>query len=115
MLKWLWNVDQVLNECWNDDENVNVLKWLVWGGYIIMLWWILNQLWDVNWAVMKLGCWRMSNQLWNVDCDWWLASANGIRDGWPGCAWWLASVNGIQYGWPSYGWWLVLVNDILDE
>ena len=25
--KWLWNVDRVLYECWNDDENVNILKW----------------------------------------------------------------------------------------
>jgi hypothetical protein len=78
MLKHLWNVDRILDECWNDDKNVNVLKWLVWGGYIIALWWILNWLWDVNWVVMKLGYWRMSYWLWNVDCDCWLASANGI-------------------------------------
>jgi len=54
--KRLWNVDRVLDECWVDDENVNVLKWLVWGGYIIALRWILNWLWDVDWAIMNLGC-----------------------------------------------------------
>jgi hypothetical protein len=59
LLKRLWNVDRVLVECWNNDENVNVLKWLVWGGYIIVLWWILNRLWDVDWAIMNLGCWWM--------------------------------------------------------
>jgi hypothetical protein len=48
MLQRLWNVDWVLDECWNDDENVNVLKWLGWGGYIIALRSMLNQLWDVN-------------------------------------------------------------------
>jgi len=78
MLKQLWNVNRILDECWNDDKNVNVLKWLVWRGYIIALWWILNWLWVVNWVVMKLGCWRMSYWLWNVDCDCWLASANDI-------------------------------------
>jgi hypothetical protein len=57
--KWLWNVDRVLDECWDDDENVNVLKWPVWGGYIIALRWILNGLWDVDWAIINLGCWRM--------------------------------------------------------
>jgi len=71
------------------------------GGCIIMLWWIINRLWDVNWVVMKLGYWRMSNRLWNVDCECWLASANGIRDGWPGCDWWLASANGLRDGWPG--------------
>jgi len=35
---------------WDDDENVNVLKWPVWGGYIIALRWILNWLWDGDWA-----------------------------------------------------------------
>ena len=87
--------DRVLDEYWNDDENANVLKWPIWDGYIIMLRWILNRLWDVDWGVMKLGYWRMSNQLWNVNCDFWLASANGIRDGWSGCDCWLASANGI--------------------
>jgi hypothetical protein len=38
MLNWLWNVS------WVVDENVNVLKWLVWGWYNIALWCILNQL-----------------------------------------------------------------------
>jgi hypothetical protein len=57
--KWLWNVEQVLDECWNNDENVNVLKWPIWGGYIIVLWWILNRIWDVDWAIMNLGCWWM--------------------------------------------------------
>jgi len=57
--KWLWNVDQVLVQCWNNDENINVLKWPVWGGYIIVLRWILNRLWDVDWAIMNLGCWWM--------------------------------------------------------
>jgi hypothetical protein len=42
--KQLWNVDRVLDECWNDDDNVNVLKWPVWCGSIIVLWWILNRL-----------------------------------------------------------------------
>jgi hypothetical protein len=51
-----------------------------WGGYIIVLQWKINRLWDVNWAIMKLGCWRMLNQLWSVDCDYWLASANGIQN-----------------------------------
>jgi hypothetical protein len=59
LLKRLWNVDRVLDECWDDDENVNVLKWPIWGGYIIVLRWILNWLWDVDWAIMNLGCWRM--------------------------------------------------------
>jgi hypothetical protein len=53
----LGNVDRVLVECWNNEENVNVLKWPVWGGYIIMLQWILNRLWDVDWAIMNLGYW----------------------------------------------------------
>ena len=57
--KRLWNVDRVLVECWNNDENVNVLKWTVRGEYIIVLQWILNRLWDVNWAIMNLGCWWM--------------------------------------------------------
>jgi len=59
LLKWLWNVDRVLDECWNNDENVNVLKWLVWGGYIIVLRWMLNRLWDVDSAIKNLSCWRM--------------------------------------------------------
>jgi len=42
LLKWLWNVDRVLDECWNNDENVNVLKWPIWSGYIIVLRWILT-------------------------------------------------------------------------
>jgi hypothetical protein len=58
--KWLWNVDRILDECWNNDKNVNVLKWLVWGGYIIVLRWIFNRLWDVDWTIMNLGCWRMA-------------------------------------------------------
>jgi hypothetical protein len=57
--KWLWNVNRVLDECWNNDENVNVLKWPVWDGYIIVLRWILNRLWDVDRAIMNLGYWRM--------------------------------------------------------
>ena len=57
--KWLRNVNRVLVECWNNDENVNVLKWPVRGGYIIVLRWILNWLWDVDWAIMNLGCWWM--------------------------------------------------------
>jgi hypothetical protein len=57
--KRLWNVDQVLVQRWNNDENVNLLKWPVWGGYIIVLQWILNWLWDVDWANMNLGCWWM--------------------------------------------------------
>ena len=69
LLKWLWNVDRVLDECWNNDENVNVLKWLVWGGYIIVLRWILNRLWDVDWAIMNLGCWRIVVWvLWRTYC-----------------------------------------------
>jgi hypothetical protein len=54
--KRLWNVDWVIDECWDNDKNVNVLKWLVWGGYTIVLWWRLNWLWDVDWAIMNLGC-----------------------------------------------------------
>jgi hypothetical protein len=57
--KRLWNIDRVLNECWVDDENVNVLKWPIWGGYIIALRRILNWLWDVDLAFMNLGCRRM--------------------------------------------------------
>ena len=57
--KWIWNADRVLDECWNNDENVNFLKWPVWGGCIIVLQWILNRLWDVDWAIMNLGCWQM--------------------------------------------------------
>jgi len=40
--KRLWNVDRILDECWNNDENVSVLKWPIWGGYIMVLWWLLN-------------------------------------------------------------------------
>jgi hypothetical protein len=36
LLNWLGNVDQVMVECWNNDENINVLKWPVWGGYILL-------------------------------------------------------------------------------
>jgi hypothetical protein len=65
----LWNVDRVLVDCWNNEENVNVLKWLVWGGYIIVLRWILNRLWDVDWAIMNLGCWWMLIWvLWMIYC-----------------------------------------------
>jgi len=64
---------------------------------------------------MKLGCWRMSNWLWNVDCDCWLALANGIRDGWSGCASWLALANGIQNEWQGYDCWLALANGIRDR
>jgi hypothetical protein len=66
LLKWLWNVDEVLDECWNNNENVNVLKWPVWVGYIFALRWILYRLWDVDWAIMKLSCWRMV--VWVLDC-----------------------------------------------
>jgi hypothetical protein len=48
--KRLWNVNRVFDECWNNEENVNVLKWPIWGGYIIVLWWILNRIWDIDWA-----------------------------------------------------------------
>jgi hypothetical protein len=34
-----------------------------------------------------------------LGCIWWLASANGIRDGWSGCDWWFALANGILEGW----------------
>jgi hypothetical protein len=57
--KWLWNIDQDLIECWNNEKNVNVLKWPVRGGYSIVLRWILNRLWDVDWAIMNLGSWWM--------------------------------------------------------
>jgi len=57
--KRLWNVDWVFVECWNNDENINVLKWPVRGGYIVVLRWILNRLWDVDWAIMNLGWWWM--------------------------------------------------------
>ena len=67
--KWLWNVDWILDECWNNDENVNVLKWLVWDGYIIVLRWIFNWLWDVDWAIMNLGYWWMVVRvLWRLYC-----------------------------------------------
>ena len=59
MSKRLWNVDRVLDEYWNNDENVNVLKWPIWGVYIMVLWWILNRIWDADWAIMNLGCWWM--------------------------------------------------------
>jgi len=85
-----------------------------WGGYIIVLQWIINWLWDVNWVVMKLGCWRMSDQLWNVDCDCWLTLANGIQNEWPGCDCWLASANDIWDGWPGCDCWLASANDIWD-
>jgi len=50
-----------LGSCWMLKQwwNINVLKWLVRGGYIIVLRWILNRLWDVDWAIMNLGCWWM--------------------------------------------------------
>ena len=99
----------------NDDENVNVLKWLGWGGYIIALRWMLNWLWDVNWAVMKLGYWWMSNWLWNVHCDCWLVSANDIQNEWSGYDYWLASANGIRDGWLGCVWWLASASDIQNE
>jgi hypothetical protein len=34
-----------------------------------------------------LSCWGMLNRLRNVDCVRWLASTNGIRDGWLGYVW----------------------------
>jgi len=54
--KRLWNVEQVLDECWNNGENVRVLKWPIWGEHLIELWWILNRIWDVVGAIMNLGC-----------------------------------------------------------
>jgi len=45
-----------------------MVVWVLWRIYccillnVIMtnsLWWILNWLWDVDWAIMNLGCWRM--------------------------------------------------------
>jgi hypothetical protein len=42
------------------------LKWLVWG-YIIVFWWMLNRLWNVDRVVDEIGCWWTLNQLWNVD------------------------------------------------
>jgi hypothetical protein len=69
LLKWLWNVDRVLVECWNNNENVNVQKWPVRGGYIIVLQWILNRLWDVEWAIINLGYWWMVvRELWRIYC-----------------------------------------------
>ena len=56
LLKQLWNVERVLDECWNNDENVRVLKWPIWGEHLIELWWILNRIWDVVGAIMNLGC-----------------------------------------------------------
>jgi hypothetical protein len=47
-----------------------------------------------------MSCWWMLNRLWNV--YWWLASANGIWDGWLGCDWWLASANSIIREWPGW-------------
>jgi hypothetical protein len=37
-------------------RNCYCLKWPIWGGYIIVLWWILNWIWDIDWAIMNLGC-----------------------------------------------------------
>ena len=69
LLKWLWNVNRVLVECWNNEKNINVLKLPVRGGYIIMLWWILNRLWDVDWAIMNLGYWWIVVRvLWRIYC-----------------------------------------------
>jgi hypothetical protein len=69
-----WNDDEtfdwILDECCNDYEmliefliNVEMtMKMLMFLNdllrriYIIVLPWIINRLWDVNWAVMKLGC-----------------------------------------------------------
>jgi hypothetical protein len=64
---------------------------------------------------IKARYWKQKKDPAGLMSDCWLASANGIRDGWPGCNWWLASTNGIQDGWPGCGWILVLGNDILHE
>jgi hypothetical protein len=139
MFKW------ILDGCCNDYEmlieflmNVEMMMKLLmfWNDllrriYIIVLRWITNRLWVVNWVVMKLGCSRLSNLLWNVDCDcwltwandiqnkwpgyYWLALVNGIRDGWPGCDCRLALANGIQDGQPDCDCWLALANDIQNE
>ena len=140
---YLWTIYYwILDKWWNDNEMffiefltnvVTTMKcwsssWLMlkqlwkckcyemtcWGGYIIVLQWIINQLSDVNWAVMKLGCWRMSSRLWNVDCDCWLASTNDIQNEWSGSDCWLALANGIRDGWSGYDCWLALANDIRD-
>ena len=54
------------------------------------------------------------NHLWNVWLNWWLASANGIWDGWLSCDWWLASTNGSQDRWLGCIWWLASANGIRD-
>ena len=82
------------------------MKWFTCGWFIIALWWMLNQLWNVD---------RVLDEFWNDDemlieflmndettmkclieflmnvettmkCyfSWWLTSRNGIRDGWSG-------------------------------
>jgi len=63
-----------------------------------------------------LSCWGMLNRLRNVDCVRWLASTNGIRDGWPGYVWWLASANRIRDGWPGrIDDWLRLMTSEMDD
>jgi hypothetical protein len=73
-----WNDDEVfdwiLDDCWNDYEmfieflmNVKTMSKMLmfWNDlfevdiYVITLQWILNRFWDVDWAVMNLGCWWM--------------------------------------------------------
>jgi hypothetical protein len=47
-----WRIlNRLCNVDWVVDENVIVLKWPVWGWYIIALWWILNRPWNVYWVV----------------------------------------------------------------
>jgi hypothetical protein len=115
MLNWLWNVS------WVVDENVNVLKWLVWGWYNIVLWCMLNQLWDVD----EIGLLMNVKPIMECWLSCWLALANGIRYRWSSCVWWLVSTNDIQDGWPGCdcwfqdGWqgcdcWLALANGIRD-
>ena len=113
------------------EDNVNILKWLVWGWYIIALWWMLNRLWDVFWAIDEIGlltnvksiienwliCWLASvngiRDGW-LGCHHWLVSANGIWDRWPGCDEWLASANGIWNWWSGFDHWLTSANGIQD-
>jgi hypothetical protein len=41
------------------------LRWI----YIIVLRWILNRLWDVDWVIMNLGCWwRVVWGFWRIYC-----------------------------------------------
>jgi len=82
MMLMFWNellMDDIsLNPWWMMKQ-----KWNVW----LNSWWMLTQLWNVD---------RVLDECWNDD-----ENVNGIQDRWPSCDWWLASANDMHDGWLS--------------